>query len=389
MNLLEGRSGIGPTRAFDASNLRSRIAGEVTDFEPEKLFSSKLLKRTARFSQLALAATNEALCNSQLAGNGDLESVAVVIGSGIGGFDRQEREHQIFLSKGPASFAPFTIPMVIPNMAAGVIAVETGCRGPNLCIATACATGAHSIGTAFDMIRSGRAEIAVAGSSESTISPYAIDGYCQLRVLSTRNDEPQLASRPFDANRDGFVIAEGAAVLILEESKHARKRGVPVLAELAGYATTADGYHLIAPEPNGRGAVRAMRAALADAKTRPDQVDVINAHGTSTRLNDPTETAAIKEVFGDHSRRVAVHATKSMTGHALGGAASIEALVSVLTIDRGVIHPTINLDNPDPDCDLDYVPHTAREQNVRCVMSSSFGFGGHNAVLVFRSFEDK
>lgn len=384
-NLLEGKSGIGPTRAFDAANLRSRIAGEVTDFEPEKLFSRKLLKRTARFSQLALAATNEALSNSGLAGSGDLESVAVIVGSGIGGFDLQEREHQVFLSKGPASFAPFTIPMVIPNVAAGVIAIETGCRGPNLCIATACATGAHSIGTAFDMVRHGRVDVAVAGSSESTISPYAIDGYCQLRALSTRNDEPKRASRPFDVDRDGFVIAEGAAVLILEEGEHARARGVPILAELAGYATTADGYHLTAPEPSGQGAVRAMRGALADAEMRPDEVDVINAHGTSTRLNDPTETAAIKEVFEEHARRLVVHATKSMTGHSLGGAASIEAVVSVLTIARGGIHPTINLDRADPECDLDYVAHEAREEKVRSVMSNAFAFGGHNAVLVFRS----
>lgn len=384
-SLVAGRSGIDTIRAFDARDLRSRIAGEVTDFQPELLFPRKLLKRTARFCHLALAATGEALAGAGLDDGRDLESVAVIMGSGIGGVDVLEQQHTVFVSKGPGTIAPFTVPMVIPNMAAGIIAMETGCLGPNLCIATACATGAHSIGTAMDMVRHGRADIAVAGSSESTISPYAIDGYCQLRALSKRNDEPERASRPFDADRDGFVIAEGAGVLILEEREHAQKRGAPILAELAGYATTADGFHVTAPEPEGRGASRSITAALADAQINPCEVEVINAHGTSTRLNDPTETAAIKTVFGEHARRLAVHSTKSMIGHSLGAAAAIEAAAAVLTIARGVIHPTINLDRPDPECDLDYVPHTARERQVSCVVSNAFGFGGHNAVLVFRS----
>ena len=384
-NLIEGRSGIGSTQSFDASALRSRISGEVTDFKAEEHFSRKLIKRTARFTQLALVATQEALGQAGLDNKDELEDVAVVVGSGIGGFDTQEEEHQTFLEKGPESFIPFTIPMVIPNMAAGVIAIETGCRGPNLAVATACATGAHCIGTALDMVRDGRADIAVAGASESTISPFAIDGYCQLRALSTRNEEPQKASRPFDKDRDGFVIAEGAGILILEEREHALARGVPILCELAGYATTADGYHLVAPEPNARGAVRAMRNALKDARLEPTDIEVVNAHGTSTRLNDVTETGAVKSVYGEHANKLAMHSTKSMTGHALGGAAALEAVASVLTIDRGVVHPTINLDEPDPECDLDYVPNVAREMPVQAVMSNSFGFGGHNAVLVFRA----
>jgi 3-oxoacyl-[acyl-carrier-protein] synthase II len=382
--LVHGRSGIGPIRSFDASGLRSRIAGEVDDFAPERLLPPKAVKRNARFAQLGLAAALEALARAGIAEGERREGVAVVVGSGIGGFDLLEREHEVFLARGPGRFNPLTVPLIIPNMAAGSIAMETGCRGPNLCLSTACAAGAHAIGTALDLIRSGRAEVALAGSCESTLSPFAVDGYCQLRALSTRNDSPETASRPFSADRDGFVIAEGAGILVLESLEHARARGATPLAEVAGYGVTADGHHLTAPDPEGRGAVRAMRAALADARVAPDEVDVINAHGTSTPLNDAAETAAIKQVFGSHARRLAVHATKSMTGHALGGSAGIEAVASVLTLVHGVVHPTINLHRPDPACDLDYVPHEAREVEARCLVSNSFGFGGHNGVLVFR-----
>jgi 3-oxoacyl-[acyl-carrier-protein] synthase II len=272
-------------------------------------------------------------------------------------------------------------------MAAGTIAMETGCRGVNLCLSTACAAGAQSIGTALDLIRDGRAQVAVAGGAESTIDAFAVDGYCQLRALSTRNDDPTGASRPFSVDRDGFVIAEGAGMLVLERLEHAEERGASVLAELIGYGASADGHHMTAPDPEGRGQTRALNAALVDARCAPAEVDVVNAHGTSTPLNDVTETRVIKRVFGDHARRLAVHATKSMTGHALGASGGIEAVATVLTLRHGMIHPTINLQRPDPECDLDYVTDGARRRDVRTVVSNSFGFGGHNAVLVFRRWD--
>lgn len=385
--LFAGRSGIGPITAFDASALRGRIAGEVRDFDAASRLGAKLLKRTARFTQLALVAAREALEHACFPDGDVREGVAVVVGTGAGGFDVIEREHGAFLAGGPGRFAPLTVPMVIPDMAAGAVAMETGCRGPNLGVVTACASGANSIGTAFDLIRHGRADAALAGSTESTISPFVVDGYCQLRALSTRDVPPEKASCPFSADRDGFVIAEGAAILVLESAEHARARGATVLAEVAGYGASADGHHLTAPDPEGRAAVRAMRMALADAELAPEGVDVVNAHGTSTPLNDAAETRSIKRVFGAHAARLAVHATKSMTGHGLGASAAIEAVASVLTLVHGVIHPTINLERPDPECDLDYVPHTAREARVRTVMSNAFGFGGHNGVLVFRAAE--
>ena len=344
-----------------------------------------MLKRSARFTQLALVAAREALEHARLPEDGGREGVAVVVGTGAGGFEVIEREHEAFLSRGAGHFAPLTVPMVIPDMAAGVVAMETGCRGPNLGIVTACASGANAIGTALDLIRCGRADAALAGSTESTLSPFVVDGYCQLRALSTRDVPPAKASCPFSADRDGFVIAEGAAILVLESAEHARSRGATALAEVAGYGATADGLHLTAPDPEGRAAARAMRMALDDADLPPDAVDVVNAHGTSTPLNDATETRAIRRVFGPHAAKLAVHATKSMTGHALGGSAAIEAVASVLTLLHGVIHPTVNLDRPDPECDLDFVPHRAREARVRTVMSNSFGFGGHNGVLVLRA----
>ncbi|MBI5168405.1 MAG: beta-ketoacyl-ACP synthase II [Candidatus Eisenbacteria bacterium] len=386
--LAHGRSGIAPITRFDASALRSRIAGEVKGFDARALLPAKVVKRTARFTQLALVAAHEALAHAALPPGDARENAAVVVGTGVGGFDVLEEEHAVFLERGPGKFAPLTVPVIIPDIAAGVIAMETGCRGPNLACSSACATGASNIGTAFDLVRSGRCEVALAGSTESTISPFAIDGYCQLHALSTRNDDPAGASRPFSADRDGFVIAEGAGVLVLESEAHAARRGARVLAELAGYGASADGHHLTSPDPAGRGAVRAMRAALADAGLAPSDITVVNAHGTSTPLNDPTETRAIREVFGAHAGALMVQATKSMTGHALGAAAAIEAVASVLALVDGVVHPTINLDTPDPECDLDYVPNRARRADVRAVMSNAFGFGGHNAVLVFRRAVD-
>lgn len=383
--LIHGRSGIGPITLFDASALRSRIAGEVLDLEANGTVPAWAMKRGARFTQLALASALEAIADAGLAAGDARENVAVVAGSGIGGFEYLNREHETFLARGPGRFAPLTVPIIIPNMAAGAIAMETGCRGPNLCLATACASGANAIGTALDLIRNRRCDVAVAGGAESTISAFAVDGYCQLRALSTRNDCPTAASRPFSADRDGFVIAEGAGFVVLEREDVARARGARIHAELAGYGATGDGHHMTAPDPEGRGAVRAMRAALEDARLAPADVDVVNAHGTSTPLNDVTETRAIRRVFGEHAARLAVHSTKSMTGHALGSSCAMEAVASVLTIARGVVHPTINLRAPDPECDLDYVPLEAREARVRVVMSNAFGFGGHNAVLVFRS----
>ena len=385
--LVNGRSGLGPITRFDASALRTRIAGEVKDFDPSGLRDNKTFRRSARFTQLALAAAFEALNDAALAAAPDREGAAVVVGSGIGGFDYLMQEHESFLKRGPGRFKPLTVPMIIPNMAAGAIAMETGCRGPNLCTTTACAAGSNAIGTALDLIRDGRAEWALAGGAECTIEPFAIDGYGQLRALSTRNDQPQKASCPFSLERDGFVLAEGAGILVLESLKHAHARGATVLAELAGYGLSSDGYHVTAPDPEGRGAVRAMRAALEDAALAPQAIEIVNAHGTSTPLNDATETRALHQVFGAHARKLAVHATKSMTGHALGGSAAIEAVASVLTLRHGIVHATVNLCTPDPECDLDYVPNRAREMRVRTVMSNSFGFGGHNSVLIFKTFE--
>jgi len=385
--LLAGHSGIGPITRFDASALRSRIAGEVDDLDQGPALPPKLVKRSARFTQLGLSAALQAVASARLPEGAWREDVAVVIGSGIGGFEYLMREHEVFLARGPGSFSVVTVPAIIPNMAAGTVAMETGCRGVNLCVSTACAAGAQSIGLALDLIRDGRAEVVVAGGAESTMHPYAIDGYCQLRALSTRNDTPTTASRPFSADRDGFVIAEGAGVLVLERLEHALERGVPVLAELIGYGASADGHHMTAPDPEGRGQARAVRMALADARVAPGEVDVVNAHGTSTPLNDVAETRVLKQVFGAHAYRLAVHATKSMTGHALGGSGGIEAVASVMTLREGRIHPTINLVTPDPECDLDYVTEGTRERPVRIVMSDSFGFGGHNAVLVFRRWD--
>jgi 3-oxoacyl-[acyl-carrier-protein] synthase II len=384
--LVAGCSGIDEIRAFDASALRVRIAGEVKDLDLESRLPPKTIKRSARFTHLGLVAALEAIEHAGLPSDAARQDVAVVVGSGIGGFDFLMREHEVFLTKGPGKFAPLTVPMIIPNMAAGAIAMETGCRGPNLCLSTACAAGAHAIGTALDLIRNRRADVAVAGGAECTIAPYAVDGYCQLRALSTRNDSPRTASRPFSLHRDGFVLSEGAGIIVLEALEHAQARGATILAELVGYGASGDGYHITAPDPAGRGVVRAMRAALDDAHLAPSEIDVVNAHGTSTPLNDLTETNAIKEVFGTHAYKLAVHSTKSMTGHSLGASAAIEAVVSVMTIRTGVLHPTINLSEPDPECDLDYVPNQAREARVRTVLSNAFGFGGQNGVLVFREY---
>jgi 3-oxoacyl-[acyl-carrier-protein] synthase II len=316
----------------------------------------------------------------------DPQRVGVVIGSGIGGEPFLEQQYERFLERGPGKYHPLTIPIVIANMASANVAIHYGLSGPNLCISTACATGNHSIGAAMDLIRLGRADVMIAGGCEATISAFAVDGYHQLRALSTRNDEPERASRPFSRERDGFVLAEGAGVLVLESLSHARRRGADILCEAAGYGINADAHHLTAPHPGGLGAVRAMRLAMDDAALHPRGVSYINAHGTSTPLNDALETRAIKELWGEHARAVPVSSIKSMVGHSLGGAAGLEAVACVLALRHGVIPPTVNLDDPDPELDLDYVPHTARDAALDAVLSNSFGFGGHNAVVAFRRF---
>ncbi|HUJ74993.1 MAG TPA: beta-ketoacyl-ACP synthase II [bacterium] len=383
--LTEGKSGIGLATSIDTEGLGTRIAGEVKDFT----FDAKLAKRMDRFAQFAFAAAHQALeqagllPETGLAQGVDPTRIGVCIGTGIGGEPFLEAQHAKFLEKGPGRFHPLTVPIIIANMASANVAIHYKLQGPNLCVSTACATGNHSIGVALDLIRHGRADAMLAGGTEAVITRFSIDGYGQLRALSTRNDDPQGASRPFSAGRDGFVLAEGCGVLLLEGRSHAQKRGAQILAEVAGFGMSSDAYHLTAPEPQARGAVQAMQLALQDARLAPEHVQYINAHGTSTPLNDALETLAIKHVFGGHAKRLAVSSIKSMLGHSLGGSAGLEAVASVLTLRDGLLPPTINLHEPDPELDLDYVPNQAREQPVLALLSNSFAFGGHNAVVAF------
>lgn len=387
--LVAGKSGIDVIRSFDPAKLSSRIAGEVRNFT----FDPKLGRRMDRFSRFAFVAAQQALAQAGLvpesggASRIAPERIGVCIGTGIGGEPFLEIQHAKFVERGPGKFHPLTVPIVIANMASANIAIHFKLLGPNLCVSTACATGNHSIGLALDLIRHGRADAMLAGGTEAVITEFSVDGYAQLGALSTRNDEPQTASRPFSKGRDGFVIAEGAGVLLLESLTHARRRGAEILAEVAGFGMTADGYHLTAPHPEADGAIRAIRLALEDARLNPGDVDYINAHGTSTPLNDLLETRAVKQVFGDHARRLAISSIKSMVGHCLGGSAGLEAVASVLTLRHGILPPTINLTEPDPELDLDYVPLHARERPVRAVLSNSFAFGGHNAVIAFTRAE--
>lgn len=382
-NLVEGKSGIAPIQSFDPEGLRSRIAGEVSDCDFTEHLDSRVRRRTARFAQLLLVSAKEALAQAELLENPLREKLGVVVGSGIGAIDTYEAEHRKFLAKGIGKEHPLTIPLVLPNMAAAAVARIHGLLGPNVCLTTACASGAHSIGTAFDWIRAGRADAVLAGSAESTVTKFCLDGYCQLRALSTRNEEPTKASRPFSKDRDGFVLAEGAGVLILESEEHALARGAPILAELVGYGAGSDGYHLTAPQPEGRGAIQAMEMALKDAGMTTQDIRYVNAHGTSTPLGDQVEALALKKVFQERAKDLVVHSTKSMTGHALGASAAIEAVVAVQTLRKQVMHPTINLEEPDPECDLDFVPEGARKADIDAVLTNSFAFGGHCASLIF------
>ena len=389
-NLKKGVSGIRKIEAFDTTDYDCQIGGEVRDFDPKPFFRNpKDIRRTDRFAQLALAAAKMALENSGV----DLEKLnrdrfGVIVSSGIGGLKTLEDQYTILLRKGPARTSPFTIPMLISNMASGLISMEYGLRGPNLCIVTACATSNNAIGESWRMIKFGDADIFLAGGSEASIVAIGLAGFSAMRALSTRNDEPERASRPFDRDRDGFVMSEGAGVVVVEELEHAKARGAKIYCELAGYGLTADAYHMTAPPPNGEGAARAMQLALEHACISPDQVDYINAHATSTDIGDIIETRAIKKVFGDYAHKVSISSTKSMTGHLLGGAGAMEMAACLLAIRDGVIPPTINLENPDPQCDLDYTANKAKEKKVRVVMNNSFGFGGHNATLVATAFED-
>ncbi|MGB9661995.1 MAG: beta-ketoacyl-ACP synthase II [Moorellaceae bacterium] len=386
--LQEGRSGIGPITRFDASAMPVRFAGEVRDFDPYLFLDRKEVKRMDRFSQYAVAAARMALEDAGLdMARVDRERVGVVFATGIGGMETFEEQCRVLLEKGPTRVSPFFVPMMIANMAAGQIALNVGARGTNFTVNTACASGTNAVGEAFRVLQRGEAEVVIAGGTEASITPLTIAGFSAMKALSTRNDDPQAASRPFDGLRDGFVLGEGAGVLILETLEHALARGARIYAEVAGYGCTADAYHITAPDPEGEGAARAMALALADAHLVPEEIDYINAHGTSTELNDRVETLAIRKVFGPHAYKLAVSSIKSMIGHLLGAAGAVEIAATALTVYEGLIPPTINYQVPDPDCDLDYVPNLARRQEVRAALSNSFGFGGQNAVVVLKRFE--
>lgn len=385
--LISGQSGIDYITLCDREPLEVKFAGEVKGFDPTNYLDRKEARRMDRFAQLAVAASREALAASGLQINDtNQHDIAVVVGSGIGGLTTLFEQTKILLEKGPTRVSPFLAPMMISDMAAAQISITLGIKGLNLCTTSACSSSADAIGVAAELIRRGDAVAALAGGSESIINPIGITAFSALKAVSFRNDAPKEASRPFDAARDGFVISEGACLLVLENLEHARQRGANILAELVAYGATADAYHMTQPDGAGSGAIRAMQMALSKGGLQPTDIDYINAHGTSTPLNDKTETLAIKAVFGEHARRVPISSTKSMTGHLIGAAGAVEAAVCVMTIQNGIIPPTINLTNPDPECDLDYVPNVARKAKVNTALSNSFGFGGHNSVLVFRKF---
>lgn len=387
-SLIEGVSGTDYITAFDASEFRTRIAAEVKGFDPVQILGSRLAKHNGRYSQLALTAAIEAMNDSGLElEKEDRERIGVLIGGGIGGLEVIERAMEALREKGPKHVSPFAVPMMGVNMAAGNISIMFNLKGPNLAVTSACSSGGHALGEAYEMIRRGDADVMVAGATEAVITPLGIAAFSAMRAISERNDDPKTASRPFDIDRDGFVVGEGAGILILESEEHALRRGGRVYAELASYAATADAYHMTAPDPDGYGAALAMSLALKKANIMPQEVDYINAHGTSTPLNDKTETKAIRAVFGEHANNIPVSSTKSMTGHMIGAAGAVESIVCVLAINHGIIPPTINIFNQDPECDLDYVPGVARRKEVKVAVNNSFGFGGHNACLVFKAYK--
>ena len=385
--LVAGQSGVGPITRFDASSgYATRIAAEVKDFDPTAWMERKDAKRNDRFVQLGVAAAAQAVKAARLDMNTvDANRVGVIIGSGIGGISTFEEQHENLIKKGPERVSPFFIPMMISNMACGQISIHTGAKGPNFTTVSACTSSANAIGEALRTLQHDDADVVITGGTEAAVTPMAIAGFSSMKAMSSRNDEPTRASRPFDAERDGFVMGEGAVMLVIEKEEHAVKRGAPILCELAGYGASGDAYHITSPMPDGDGAVRAMRQALTDAGLKPEDVTYINAHGTSTPYNDRTETVAVKRLFGDHARNVMLASTKSMTGHLLGAAGALEAAICALVITRGIVPPTINYENPDPECDLDCVPNQARTVLVTAALSNSMGFGGHNGSLAFRA----
>ncbi len=386
-NLMAGKSGITPIQGFDVSDYPTKIAAQVHDFNPEEYMERKDARKLDRFVQFAVAATAEALKDSKLnvREDADPERVGVIIGSGIGGLGTFEDQHSILLEKGPKRISPFFIPMMIANMASGHVSIIHGAKGPNVAPVTACASGSHAIGDAFKFIQSGEADVMITGGAEATIRPTGLAGFCSMRAMSTRNDDPTAASRPFDTGRDGFVMGEGSGILILESLEHAQKRGAHIYAEVIGYGLSADAFHMTEPDPDGP--ARCMKMAIRTAGIQPEDIDYINAHGTSTPVGDKSETRAIKMALGEHAANIAVSSTKSMTGHLLGAAGGVEALICALSLQNQIIAPTINLHDQDPECDLDYVPNEPRQANLNVVMSNSFGFGGHNASIILKKFE--
>ena len=388
-NLMAGKSGIGKITHFDASAFSAKIAGQANDFDPGLFMDKKEARKLVRFVQFAVAAAKLAVDDSKLVINDDnANEIGVVVGSGIGGISYFEEQVAILNSKGPDRISPFSVPYMICNMAAGIVSIQLKVKGPNSCVVTACATGTHSIGDSFKILQRGDAKAMLAGGTEASISPMGIGSFCAARALSTtHNDDPERGSRPFEKTRDGFIMGEGSGVVVLETLDHALARGAAIYAELVGYGMSGDAYHITAPAPGGEGAVRAINSALKDAKLTPQDIDYVNAHGTSTELNDKFETMAIKTAFGDHAKKLAVSSNKSMVGHLLGAAGAIEFIASTLTVKNDLIPPTINYDEPDPECDLDYVPNKGRSTKVRAAISNSFGFGGHNAVLAVKKYE--
>ncbi len=388
-SLCAGKSGVGPITKFDVSEFEAQIAGELNDFKLEDHIGKKEARRLDEYVQFAVVATQSALDDSGLDLDAeDKERVGVVIGSGVGGIKTFEREHANLIKKGSNRISPFFIPMMIADMAPGYVSIIHGFKGPNYTTVSACSSGAHAIGDAFRILERGDADVMISGGTESSICPMAVGGFSNMKALSLRNDDPEGASRPFDSGRDGFVLGEGAGVIILETLEHAKQRGANIYAELVGYGATADAFHMVAPHENGEGAIRAMKLALKDADLRPDDIDYINAHGTSTPLGDKIESNAIKDTFGDYAYRLAVSSTKSMIGHLLGASGGVEFIATLLSVVHDKVHPTINHDTPDPDCDLNYVPNEAQEKTVRAAMTNSFGFGGHNVSLVVKKYAD-
>ncbi len=387
--LISGRNGIDTITAFDPSQHGSQIAGEVKGFDPLDYMDRKDAKRAARFAHFAIAASKQALADAKLAITDlNAEQIGVMIGTGVGGIQVMEDQQEIYLTRGPSRCSPFMVPMMIANMAAGLTAIQTGAKGPNSCPVTACAAGSNAIGDAFRLVQNGYAQAMICGGTESAVTPLTFAGFSSARAMSTRNDDPTHASRPFDRDRDGFVLGEGCGILILEELEHALSRGARIYAEMVGYGMSCDAYHMTSLAPGGEGATRSIRLALKDGDLSPTDVSYINAHGTSTPVNDPNETAAIKTVLGDHAYKITVSSTKSMTGHLLGGSGGIEGVAAVMAVANNKVPPTINLVNPDPACDLDYIANESRDQTVDVALSNSFGFGGHNVTLAFKKYAE-